>query len=86
MTAQAANMPILSDLYRYNAWANARVFAACAPIDAAVLRQEAPGTHGTIEKTLKHLIGVEDAFLTMLQGLPLGKGGAQETYLAHDLI
>lgn len=78
-------MRILTDLYRYNNWANARVFAACAALDAALLREEAPGTHGTIEGTLKHLVGVEAAYLLMLQGLPLDQGDGQEAYFAQEL-
>jgi len=85
MTASSSNMRILTDLYRYNTWANARVFAVCATLDAALLREEARGTHGTIEETLKHLVGVEDVYLTMIQGLPIGQGGAQETYFAQNL-
>ncbi|HZS91937.1 MAG TPA: DinB family protein [Chloroflexota bacterium] len=85
MAAPSSNMRILTDLYRYNNWANARVFAACAALDAALLREEAPGTHGTIEGTLKHLVGVEAAYLLMLQGLPLDQGDGQEAYFAQEL-
>jgi uncharacterized damage-inducible protein DinB len=85
MTASSSNMRILTDLYRYNNWANARVFDACAALDAALLRREAPGTHGTIEETLKHMVGVEAAYLLMLQGLPLDQGDGQEAYFAQDL-
>jgi uncharacterized damage-inducible protein DinB len=85
MTASSSNTRILTDLYRYNNWANARVFGACSALDAALLRQEAPGTHGTIEETLKHMVGVEDVYMTMIQGLPIDQGGTQEVYFAHDL-
>jgi len=85
MTTPVSNMSILADFYRYNAWANARVFAACAGQDAAALRQDAGGTLGSIEQTLKHLVGVEDVYLLMLQGQAPGQGEEREAYVAHDL-
>ena len=57
MVAMSENMRMLSDLYRYNAWANARFFSACATVGASVLQEEALGTMGSIEKTLKHMVG-----------------------------
>ena len=86
MTTPSADMSILADLYRYNTWANARVFAACASQDEAALRQDAGGTLGSIEQTLKHLVGVEDVYLLMLQGQAPGQGAAREAYAAHDLV
>jgi uncharacterized damage-inducible protein DinB len=78
-------MLILADLYRYNVWANARVFEACASVDTAALQEDARGTLGTIDETLKHLVGVEDVYLAMIQGHPPASREAREAYPAHDL-
>ncbi len=53
-------METLRRLCRYNAWANAKVFDICRELDPAILSEPAAGSLGTVEATLKHLIGVED--------------------------
>jgi uncharacterized damage-inducible protein DinB len=78
-------MLILTDLYRYNAWANARVFEACATVDTGTLLEDARGTLGTIDETLKHMVGVEDVYLAMIRGHAPASGGAREEYFAHDI-
>jgi uncharacterized damage-inducible protein DinB len=77
-------MRTLRDLYAYNAWANARVFAACRDVDRAQLEQAAPGTFGSIHETLTHMVGVEDAYLYMLRGEMPAAMGPREEYYAHD--
>ena len=80
----AQKTDVFQDLYRYNAWANARVFAACRGVEPATLQGDALGTYGSLEETLKHLVSVEDAYLAMLQDkLPGGEG--RDQYFAHDL-
>lgn len=78
-------MQTLQQLFRYNAWANRRVFAVTADLEPALLAQDARGTLGTIEDTLKHMIGVEEVYLTLIQGGALGASGSQEAFMAHDL-
>jgi uncharacterized damage-inducible protein DinB len=80
-----SDLGVLAEMYRYNTWANERVFAACAGLDASALREEAPGTAGTIAETLKHLVSVEDAYLAMLKGQQLGGRGDREAYFAQDV-
>jgi uncharacterized damage-inducible protein DinB len=75
----------LRDLYAYNAWANAFVFDQCQNLDRAQLEQQAPGTIGTLDETLKHLVRVEDAYVYMLRGDPLERMEPREEYVAHDL-
>jgi uncharacterized damage-inducible protein DinB len=72
-------------LYAYNTWANAQVFDICRGVDQAWLDEPAPGTHGTIAETLKHLVGVEAAYTHMLREEPLDSEGFQEAFLGHDL-
>lgn len=57
----------LRSLYAHHAWANARVFAACRDVDQQQLDEQAPGTYGSIAKTLQHLVVVEDAYVHMLR-------------------
>lgn len=73
------------DLFRYNRWANDEVFAACHAVDQSELEDDAPGTQGSIASTLKHLVGVEDVYLMMLNDQPLDARDSLETYLARDL-
>lgn len=75
----------LRDLYGYNAWANAEVFELCRDLDRIQLDKQAPGTIGTIDETLKHLVRVEDAYVHMLRGEPLDRMGPREEYFARDL-
>ena len=75
----------LRDLYAYNAWANAQVFAACRDLDEARLQVPAPGTFDSIAATLSHLVGVEDAYLYMLRGESPERMGPRDAYHAHDL-
>lgn len=76
---------LLQRLYGHNQWANARVFDVCITLDALTLCEDAPGTHGTIESTLKHLVGVEDVYLMMLRGESLEGREPPQSYMAHDL-
>jgi len=73
-------------LVRYNAWANRRVFDLCASVETERLRETDGGSLGSIEQTLKHMVGVEDVYLEMLRGRePGGGGGSREEYFAHDV-
>lgn len=78
-------MRALTDLFDYNAWANAQVFATCASVDQARLDAEAPGTYGSIADTLKHQVQVEVVYARMLRGEPLGVNGSSDDFFAHDL-
>ena len=61
-------MDTLRGLFAYHAWANARVFNTCRAVDQQRLDEQAPGTYGTLAKTLQHLVVVEDAYAHMLRG------------------
>ncbi|HLZ21530.1 MAG TPA: DinB family protein [Ktedonobacterales bacterium] len=78
-------MRTLRDMYAYNAWANAQVFAVCRDVDQARLDERAPGTFGTLTETLKHMAGVEAVYAQMLQDKEPGAEGAQDAFFAHDL-
>jgi uncharacterized damage-inducible protein DinB len=78
-------MQTLDMLFRYNAWANNRVFEVVSQLDAATLGQDAQGTVGSIGETLKHMVGVEEVYLAMLRGSRPDSAGSREAYFAHDL-
>lgn len=78
-------MQTLQQLFHYNTWANRRVFEVTATLEPSLLAQDARGTLGTIAGTLKHQIGVEDVYLTLIQGGELDAASSQEAYMAHDL-
>jgi uncharacterized damage-inducible protein DinB len=78
-------MRTLPDLFAYNAWANAQVFAICRDLDQARLDENAPGTYGTLTETLKHLVQVETNYAHMLQEQPLPTAEARDAFFAHDV-
>ena len=78
-------MRTLTDLFAYNAWANAQVFVACRDVDQARLDAQAPGTFGTLTDTLKHLAQAEMAYAYMLQDKPLPTREERAEIFAHDL-
>jgi len=78
-------MRTLTDMFAYNTWANAQVFATCGAVDQTWLDAQAPGTYGTISETLMHMIQVESVYAIMLRDEPLPTREAQDALLAHDL-
>jgi uncharacterized damage-inducible protein DinB len=79
-------MGTLERLFEYNTWANLRVFEFCRMLDAETLRRDAPGTAGTGEGTLKHLVQVEDVYLLMLHDIdPSPTARAREEMIAQSL-
>ena len=78
-------MNTLANMYAYNSWANAQVFAACREVNSTWLDEQAPGTYGTITETLKHLAQVEFVYALMIQDKPLPTGEARDAFTAHDL-
>jgi uncharacterized damage-inducible protein DinB len=63
-------METLRTMVEYGRWANRLVFDLCRAADPAALAEPAPGTIGTIQQTLEHMVGTEDDCAQMLQGRP----------------
>ena len=79
-------MKTLLQLVRYNTWSNRCVFDLCDTVAPALLRETDQGSIGSVEMTLKHLIGVEESYLAMLRGEDLTKrSGSLEAYEAQNL-
>ncbi|HEY7849633.1 MAG TPA: DinB family protein, partial [Ktedonobacterales bacterium] len=78
-------MRTVRELYAYNTWANAQVFAICRDVEQARLDEQAPGTYGTLAETLRHLVGVEVVYTHMLRDEAPDDGGSRKEFFAHDL-
>jgi uncharacterized damage-inducible protein DinB len=78
-------MQDLIELFRYNAWANARVFDLVVGLDRELIEDEAPGTRDTVVGTLAHLLRVEDAYLAMTERRTLESPGSSDDYISRGL-
>jgi len=78
-------MQDLLELFRYNTWANARVFDLVLGLDPVLLDGEAPGTRDTATGTLGHLVRVEDAYLAMTEQCAREALGSNDEYMARGL-
>src|SRR4030042_871154 len=58
----------LIELIRYNNWANAQVLAACQELTPSQLAATAPGTYGSIHRTLGHIIAAEADYIGRMTG------------------
>jgi uncharacterized damage-inducible protein DinB len=58
----------LVELIRYNNWANAQVLAACRELSAEQLAATAPGSYGSIHRTVGHIIHAEADYVGRLTG------------------
>jgi uncharacterized damage-inducible protein DinB len=68
---QAPTDSMLVEFVRYNAWANLKLLDACQALTPEQLAAGAPGTYGTIYRTLQHLIDSEAFYYSLLTGEPL---------------
>ncbi|MDQ6670492.1 MAG: DinB family protein [Chloroflexota bacterium] len=78
-------MQDLIELFRHNAWANARVFDVVVSLEPELLEAEAAGTRDSVTGTLGHLVRVEDAYLAMTQRRALETLGPSNQYMARGL-
>jgi uncharacterized damage-inducible protein DinB len=78
-------MQTLIEFYRHNGWANARTFDLCEQAAEGLLTDTDKGTRGTLDETIKHMVGVEEFYLAMVQGLDASSViGSREEYFARD--
>jgi uncharacterized damage-inducible protein DinB len=78
-------MQDLIELFRHNAWANARVFDLVVGLDRELIEAEAPGTRDTVVGTLGHLVQVEDAYLAMTERRAREALGSNDDYMARGI-
>jgi uncharacterized damage-inducible protein DinB len=62
------NEPMHVEFIRYNTWANLRLMEACENLSPEQLAAGAPGTYGTIARTLEHLVDSEAFYYALLTG------------------
>jgi len=58
----------LSEVFRYNRWANERLLAACRSLPEEALDASVAGTYGSIRQTLTHLVGGQQTFVLRTHG------------------
>jgi uncharacterized damage-inducible protein DinB len=61
---------MLLDAFAHHVWATQQLLDACATLDAAQLGAPAAGTFGSIQRTLRHLVGSDSFYLFWLTGEP----------------
>ena len=63
----------LDHVLRHNTWANGAIIEFCRGLDPAEHERGSPGTYGTIERTLQHLVGAEQWYVQLLTGELIGR-------------
>src|SRR5512143_1012436 len=58
--------PILADAFDHHVWATLRLIDACMALDPAQLDTAVPGTYGSILDTMRHLVGADASYLSLL--------------------
>jgi uncharacterized damage-inducible protein DinB len=61
---------ILIELFKHNAWANARLLDVCAGLSDERLDASVPGTFGSVRSTLVHIVGSEASYAARLRSEP----------------
>jgi uncharacterized damage-inducible protein DinB len=72
----------MSDLavaIEYDNWATEKVARFCAALSPAQRALTTPGTMGTAEATVIHLVGAKERYASALRGTPVPEDGVRET-------
>jgi len=77
-------MSDLSVAIEYDNWATETVAQFCAALPAAQRSLTTPGTMGTVEATLIHMVAAKERYASALRGTPVPDDGVRET-TATDL-
>ena len=77
-------MSDLSVAIEYDNWATEKVAQFCAALPAAQRSLTTPGTMGTVEATLIHMVAAKERYASALRGTPVPDDGVRET-TATDL-
>lgn len=64
------NNSIIDDLYRYNSWANGRIFALCDGLAVGQLDERREMGFGTLRNTLFHILAAEEVWLERWNSTP----------------
>ncbi len=63
--------PPLADAFGHHSWATLRVIDACLELNPEQLDTAVPGTYGSILETLRHLVGSDAYYVSVLNGGPI---------------
>ena len=72
----------MSDLaapIEYDNWATEKLAQFCAALPAAKRSLTTPGTMGTVEATLIHMVAAKERYASALRGTPVPDDGVRET-------
>lgn len=58
----------LAEMFRYNAWANRELFAACRSLDDEQLDRHVRGASGSIRELLLHIVGGQQTLILRTKG------------------
>jgi uncharacterized damage-inducible protein DinB len=65
-TVRAMTRPLFADAFGHHVWATQRLIDACLALSPEQLQASAPGTYGTIIETIRHLVGGDVSYLSLL--------------------
>jgi uncharacterized damage-inducible protein DinB len=58
--------PLLADAFDHHVWATIRIIDACLALTPEQLETNVPGTYGTIIETVRHTVGADAGYLSLL--------------------
>ncbi len=59
---------LLDDAFAHHAWATMRLIDACLQLSPEQLETGVPGTYGSIIETMRHLVGGDSDYLSIMTG------------------
>jgi uncharacterized damage-inducible protein DinB len=73
-------------LFRHKTWATLRLIEYCQGIAAEHLDATIPGTYGTIRETLRHIVGADEGYFSILTREPFLTKDAATAFVEPDLL
>jgi len=62
------NGSLLKDAFGHHVWATVTLIDACIGLEPARLETAVPGTYGSILETMRHTVGADASYLSLLSG------------------
>ena len=64
------NRSLLEDAFAHHVWATLRLIDTCLALSPEQLETSVPGTYGSILETMRHLVGGDSSYLSVLTWWP----------------
>jgi len=77
---------VLLELIRHKTWAMHKLIALCQSLDPALVDTTAPGTYGTVRRTLVHLVNSDRSYYRRLCGEQPWESMDEETTQLETLL